>query len=219
MGAYINDEEWRTYAWMLGGLALIVSLGLYIADAFDGPGDSFRYGIFQTVSIATTTGFTTAGYHLWPSFLPVVLLFASFVGGCAGSTGGGMKVIRVLLLFKQGKREVMRLMHPNAHVPIKVGGVPMGDRVMDAVWSFFAAYVALFAVMMLMLMATGLDQVTAFSAVVACLNNLGPGLGEVGANYASLSDVAKWILCFAMLLGRLEIFTLLVILSPAYWRD
>ncbi len=219
MGVYINDEEWRTYAWMLGGLALIVSLGLYIADAFDGPGDSFRYGIFQTVSIATTTGFTTAGYHLWPSFLPVVLLFASFVGGCAGSTGGGMKVIRVLLLFKQGKREVTRLMHPNAHVPIKVGGVPMGDRVMDAVWSFFAAYVALFAVMMLMLMATGLDQVTAFSAVVACLNNLGPGLGEVGANYASLSDVAKWILCFAMLLGRLEIFTLLVIMSPAYWRD
>ncbi|MEM7407202.1 MAG: TrkH family potassium uptake protein, partial [Pseudomonadota bacterium] len=217
--AYLQDEEWRTYALMLIGLALVVSIGLYVADAYDGAGESLRYGIFQTVSIATTTGFTTAGYHLWPSFLPVLLLFASFVGGCAGSTGGGMKVIRVLLLFKQSKRELLKLMHPNAHIPIKVGGVPMGGRVMDAVWSFFAAYVALFALMVLALMATGLDQVTAFSAVVACLNNLGPGLGQVGAHYDNISDLAKWILCFAMLLGRLEIFTLLVLLSPAYWRD
>jgi trk system potassium uptake protein len=218
VGTYIQDEEWRTYAILLVALAVIVSVGLYAADAYSGATDALRYGIFQTVSIATTTGFTTAGYHLWPSFLPVLLLFASFVGGCAGSTGGGMKVIRVLLLFKQGKRELMRLMHPNAHIPIKVGGVPMGARVMDAVWSFFAAYVALFALMMLALMATGLDQVTAFSAVVACLNNLGPGLGAVGANYNGVSDLAKWILCFAMLLGRLEIFTLLVLLSPAFWR-
>ena len=217
--AYSKDEEWRTYALLLLLLALVVSLGLYVSDAYSGAGDALRYGIFQTVSIATTTGFTTVEYHLWPSFLPVLLLFASFVGGCAGSTGGGMKVIRVLLLFKQGKRELMRLMHPRAHIPIKVGGVPMGDRVMDAVWSFFAAYVALFGIMMLALMATGLDQVTAFSAVVACLNNLGPGLGSVGAHYDGISDLAKWILCFAMLLGRLEIFTLLVLLSPAFWRE
>jgi trk system potassium uptake protein len=217
--AYTRDEEWRTYVLLLGVLAIIVSGGLWFADVFGGPTESLRYGIFQTVSIATTTGFTTAGYHLWPSFLPVLLLFASFVGGCAGSTGGGLKVIRVLLLIKQGRREVVRLMHPSAHVPIKVGGVPMSERVMDAVWSFFAAYVGLFAVMMLGLMATGLDQVTAFSAVVACLNNLGPGLGGVGSNYADLGDTAKWILCFAMVLGRLEIFTLLVVLSRSYWRD
>ena len=216
---YVHDEEWRTYVTLLATLGVVVSGGLWLADVFGGLTESLRYGIFQTVSIATTTGFTTAGYHLWPSFLPVLLLFASFVGGCAGSTGGGLKVIRVLLLFKQGRREVVRLMHPSAHVPIKVGGVPMSERIMDAVWSFFAAYVALFAIMMLALMATGLDQVTAFSAVVACLNNLGPGLGDVGASYAALGDTAKWILCFAMVLGRLEIFTLLVVLSRSYWRD
>jgi trk system potassium uptake protein TrkH len=170
------------------------------------------------VSISTTTGFTTSGYYIWPSFLPVLLLFASFVGGCAGSTGGGLKVIRVVLLFKQGKREIMRLIHPNAQVPIKINGASMPGRVVDAVWGFFATYVATFSFMLLALMAMGLDQVSAFSAVAACINNLGPGLGSVGANYADIGDGAKWILSLAMLLGRLEIFTLLVILSPEFWR-
>ena len=126
---------------------------------------------------------------------------------------------RVLLLLKQGKREIVRLVHPNALVPIKLGGMPLQPRIIDAVWSFFAAYVALFAVMLLALMATGLDQVSAFSAVAACLNNLGPGLGEVGAHYANINITAKWILSAAMLFGRLEIFTLLVVLSPIYWRE
>ncbi len=146
-------------------------------------------------------------------------MFASFIGGCAGSTGGGLKVIRVLLLFKQGFSEIVRLMHPNAQVPIKVGGKYMPDRVVDAVWGFFATYVATFSIMLLVLMATGLDQVTAFSAVAACINNLGPGLGQVGLHYGDLSDTAKWILSLAMVMGRLEIFTLLVVLSPGFWRS
>ena len=216
---YSGDEECRVYLGWLLGLGVLVSLVLLATSATVGFGEAFRQGLFHTISIATTTGFTTTDYSLWPSFLPVLLLFASFVGGCAGSTGGGLKVVRMLLLIKQGGREITRLIHPNAQLPIKIGGISLPSRVVEAVWGFFAAYVALFSIMLLALMATGLDQVTAFSAVAACLNNLGPGLGAVSANYGSISDTAKWILCVAMFLGRLEIFTLLVILSPSFWRD
>ena len=129
-----------------------------------------------------------------------------------------MKVIRVLLLFKQAMREMMRLVHPSAQVIVKVGKKPVSDSIIDAVWGFFAAYVAVFVFMMLLLMASGLDQITSFSAVAATLNNLGPGLGDVGANYEGINDFSKWVLCFSMLLGRLEIFTLLVLFTPAFWR-
>ena len=179
---------------------------------------AFHHGVFQAVSIGTTTGYSTSTYWNWPGFLPVMLLFISFIGGCAGSTGGGMKVIRFLILVKQGMREILRLIHPNASIPIKVGEKAMPNRVLEAVWGFFAAYVAAFSIILLLLMFTGLDQTTAFSAVAACMNNLGPGLGDVGAHYANINSAAKWILGFAMLLGRLEVFTLLVILSPAFWR-
>ena len=148
----------------------------------------------------------------------MLLLFASFIGGCAGSTGGGMKVIRFVLLVKQGRREIMRLVHPNAQILVKVGQKTMPDRVMNAVWGFFAAYVGSFVIIMLFLMATGLDQVTAFSAVAACINNLGPGLAAVGANYVEINDPAKWALSFAMLLGRLEIYPFLVLFIPQFWR-
>jgi trk system potassium uptake protein TrkH len=217
--AYLADAEFKTYIFLLCAIAVITSAYLFLSETFKDPLSALRYGVFQTVSISTTTGFTTSGYHVWPSFLPVLLLFASFIGGCAGSTGGGLKVIRVLLLFKQGFSEIVRLMHPNAQVPIKVGGIYVPDRVIDAVWGFFATYVATFSIMLLILMATGLDQVTAFSAVAACINNLGPGLGQVGLHYGDLSNTAKWVLSLAMLMGRLEIFTLLVVLSPGFWRS
>ena len=215
---YIFDSEFKLYAGVMIGVCLVCGIGLcatiYQGDWFH----AFRLGIFQAVSIGTTTGFTTAGFQTWPGFLPVLLLFASFVGACAGSTGGGIKVIRILLLYKQGWREIQRLIHPNAILTIKMGGRPVNDRVVDAVWGFFATYVAVFAVLLLSVMATGLDQVTAFSAVAACLNNLGPGLGDVSAHYGSLTSSAKMILAFAMVLGRLEIFTLLVLLTPTFWR-
>jgi len=200
-------------------VSIICVLYLHFSNTFPLWSDAIHHGIFQTISIGTTAGFTTAEYYNWPSFLPVMLLFLSFVGGCAGSTGGGMKVIRFILLFKQGLREVFRLVHPNAQIPIKVGNKVMEDKVTNAIWGFFALYVASFSFMMLALMATGLDQITAFSALAASLNNLGPGLGDVGANYASINDLSKWILSFAMLLGRLEIFTLLVLFTPAFWRS
>lgn len=217
---YMQDSEVKTYLSILLMVTVVTSVYLYIANVFpEGDfGTAMHYALFQTVSIGTTAGFTTTDYFNWPSFVPVLLLFTSFVGGCAGSTGGGMKVIRVLLLLKQGMREILRLIHPSAQIPIKVGGKPMSPHVIESVWGFFAAYVASFSIILLVLMMTGMDQKTAFSAVAACMNNLGPGLGDVGANYAGVSDTAKGVLAFAMLLGRLEIFTLLVILTPAFWR-
>jgi trk system potassium uptake protein TrkH len=215
--AYVRDSEFKAYMLVLGSVTFITSSYLYITDTA-GFSDAFFDGIFHAVSIGTTTGFTTREYFNWPGFLPVLLIFASFVGGCAGSTGGGMKVIRFLLLFKQGMRELTRLIHPKAKLLVKVGNHPMPDSIIEAVWGFFATYVALFAVMLLLMMAAGLDQVTAFSAVAACLNNLGPGLGDIGANYSTLDDGPLAILCVAMLLGRLEIFTLLILFTPAFWR-
>ena len=215
---YFFDSEFRMYAAVTVGVCLICSTGLSLTLYQDDWAEAFRLGIFQAVSIGTTTGFTTAGFQAWPGFLPVLLLFASFVGACAGSTGGGIKVIRFLLLYKQGRREIQRLIHPNAVITIKMGGRPVNDRIVDAVWGFFATYVTVFAALLLAVMAMGLDQVTAFSAVAACLNNLGPGLGEVSAHYGALSGSVKLILSFAMILGRLEIFTLLVLLAPSFWR-
>jgi trk system potassium uptake protein len=216
---YLRDAEVRTYLSVLGVVAALTVSYLHWTETFETFGASLHHGIFQAVSIGTTTGFTTAEYHLWPGFLPVLLLFTSFIGACAGSTGGGIKVIRFLLLLKQGSREIKSLIHPSAQFAIKIGGRPLPDRVLGSIWGFFAAYVASFALMLLILMWTGIDQVTAFSAVAACINNLGPGLGEVAANYASLNATAKWVLSFAMLLGRLEIFTVLVLLTPAFWRN
>lgn len=214
---YFQDAEVRTYLAALVTVAVIVCALLYQhPQAGVSP---IRDGLFQTVSIATTTGFTTHNFSLWPSVIPILLLLAAFTGGCAGSTAGGIKMIRVLMIYLQGMREVKRLIHPNGVFPIKLNNAPVSDRVVEAVWSFFSVYVIVFLVMVTAIMVIGeLDFVTAFSAVGACLNNLGPGLGDVALNYSSLSPSVKWILMFTMMLGRLEIFTILVLLTPAYWR-
>ncbi len=216
---YVEDPEFRAYMNILGTLVIVVLLYLYVENTYDTFSDTAINGLFQVVSIATTTGFTTTDFSAWPGALPVLLLFSSFIGGCAGSTAGGMKVIRCLLLFKQGRREIRRLVHPNAEMPVKLGTMAVSQRVVDAVWGFFAVYVVLFTAMMIILLATGLDQVTAFSAIAASLNNLGPGLGEVSQGFGSMDNVTKWVCTGAMLLGRLEIFTLLVLVSSTFWRN
>lgn len=215
---YFQDAEVRTLLIVLGLGALVTFVTLVSSHAYE-PNDALRYGVFELVSIATTTGFTTADFSVWPIFLPFLLFFLAFMGGCAGSTGGGLKVIRVLLIYKQGSRELKRLIHPNAIIPIRIGNRPVGDRIVEAVWGFFSVYLMLYIIMTVLLLATGLDFVTAFSAVGACINNLGPGLGEVATHYENISDFAKWVLSFAMLLGRLEIFTLLVLFTPTFWRQ
>ena len=214
---YFQDSELRAFAFILVVLSAIV-IGTLLASGTGTVSQSLVNGLFQTVSIATTTGYTTANYAAWPGAIPVLLIFASFVGGCAGSTAGGMKVIRWLLVYKQGTREITRLVHPNAEIPVRLGRKAVPYRVVDAVWGFFAVYVIVFAVMLAALMATGLDQVSAFSAVAATLNNLGPGLGEVTSGFMTVPDAGKWIAIVAMVLGRLEIFTLLVLITPTFWR-
>ncbi|HSN51545.1 MAG TPA: TrkH family potassium uptake protein [Woeseiaceae bacterium] len=215
---YSRDPEFRAYAFMLLVISLMVIAALLYFDTFGSAGDSIVTGLFQAVSIATTTGFTTSDFSAWPTAIPVLLIFASFIGGSAGSTAGGIKVIRWLLVYKQGVREIVRLVHPSAEIPVKLGNKAVPYRVVDAVWGFFSIYVIVFAAMMLAMMATGLDQVTAFSAVAATLNNLGPGLGDVSKGFMTVSDIGKWIAIVGMLLGRLEIFTLLVLITPTFWR-
>ena len=215
---YTQDPEFRAYTFVLVVMSVLVVSALLYFNTFSAPTDAIINGLFQAVSIATTTGFTTADFSAWPTAVPVLLIFASFVGGSAGSTAGGIKVIRWLLVYKQGVREIVRLVHPSAEIPVKLGNKAVPYRVVDAVWGFFSIYVIVFAGMMLAMMATGLDQVTAFSAVAATLNNLGPGLGDVSSGFMSLTDVAKWISIAGMLLGRLEIFTLLVLVTPTFWR-
>jgi len=221
---YVSDPEFLAYMRYLLVLTAVVIVYLlvspfqHILESEHSLDVTLRRGLFQTVSIATTTGFTTDEFALWPGALPVLLIFASFVGGCAGSTAGGMKVVRWTLLYRQGWREFQRLVHPNAEIPVKLGSRPVHPRVVDSVWGFFAVYVVVFTVLLLIMMMTGLDQATSFSAVAATLNNLGPGLGEVATGFADVSGVAKWAAICAMLLGRLEIFTLLVLVTPMFWR-
>ncbi|MEL0081686.1 MAG: TrkH family potassium uptake protein [Gammaproteobacteria bacterium] len=216
---YFGDAETRAYLFILSIVTFITVCYLLIAKVTPSWGEAFRLGLFQTISIGTTTGFTVTPHHEWPGALPILLLLLAFIGGCAGSTAGGIKVIRALLLYRQGVREVIKVVHPNAMIVVKIGRDVLPGRVIESVWGFFSVYVAVFVFMYLLLATTEPDLVTAFSAVAACITNLGPGLGEVGNNFASVNPVGKWVLCMAMLLGRLEVFTLLVLFTPTFWRQ
>jgi len=216
--SYFQDPEFRFYMTILLSITALVFLGLLVTSHYEDPLLAARHALFETVSITTTTGYGVADFSTWHPFMATALIVGSFVGACAGSTGGGIKAIRVYLMLKQGLREIRRLIHPNSVMIIKLANKAVPDRVIEAVWGFFGIYLFSFCVLMLALLGTGMDFVTGFSAVAACLNNLGPGIGDVAQSYSNISDTAKWILCFAMLLGRLEIFTLLVLFTPMFWR-
>ena len=216
---YWRDPEFRMFIGVQLTLVVICTLVLWFHDVYNSAVTTLNQAFFQVVSMATTAGFTTDSIARWPLFLPVLLLCSAFIGGCAGSTGGGLKVIRILLLFKQGNRELKRLVHPNAVYSIKLGNRALPERILEAVWGFFSAYALVFIVSMLAIIATGVDDFSAFASVVATLNNLGPGLGVVADNFASMNPVAKWILIANMLFGRLEVFTLLVLFTPTFWRE
>lgn len=216
---YFQDPELKVYASLLLGFVILTTIALYLNGTYGTVAESARFASFQVVSVMTTTGFSSAEFSLWPGFIPIMLICIAFIGGCAGSTCGGMKVIRIMLLYRQASREIRRLIHPHAIIPVKIGGRKTSASVMDAVWGFFFLYVASFVMITIALNGVGVDPVTAYAAAAACITNLGPGLGEVSANYASLSSTAKVILSFAMLMGRLEIFTLLVLFTPEFWRN
>ena len=216
--SYFEDSEAKGYLYFLGIACLFVSLSLGFTFGAENLHQNVINGIFQTVSFATTTGFSVTEIATWPDFLPMLLIILSFIGGCAGSTAGGMKVVRWLLVLKQGSREIKRLVHPHAQYSVKLGKKVIDNKIIEAVWGFFSVYSIAFFVLIFLVMLSGVDYTTSFSMIAATLNNLGPGLGDVINNYESVNDFNKWICVISMILGRLEIFTLLVLISPTFWK-
>ncbi len=218
--SYIKDPEWRFYAALVIGFGVIVVADLYLSRVFDSFWLCLRHGLFQVTSIITTTGYATADFEAWPTLPKVILLFCMFLGASAGSTGGGVKVLRLLLLLKHAHRELRRLIHPRAVYAVKLGGRAVPDEVLNKVWGFLGLYLVLFMCGFLALGALGLDLTTSYAAVMATIGNIGPGLGMVGPsdNYAAIPLVGKWILIGCMLLGRLEIYTVIILLMPEFWR-
>jgi len=216
--AYLSDPELKLYLGVMGALIATTCGYLYLSGRFP-LWESVYHGFFQAPSVIADNGLVTVGYPGdWPLFVVFLLLLGSFFGGCAGSTGGAIKAVRFLLLFRQSVREVKLLVHPRASFAIKFGNRTVGERVMTAVWGFYFLYIFAYCTISLGLVASGVDVVTAFGSVAACLNNMGIGLGETSSNFGGLNDAAKWLLTFAMLIGRLEIFPLLMLFYPGFWR-
>jgi trk system potassium uptake protein TrkH len=217
---FTRDPELRLYLALLGAGTALVTISLLVAGNYTSIVDAFRYASFQVVSIQTTTGYATADFDTWTSFAKTLLLGLMFVGGCAGSTAGGMKVARMLVLGKNARLDLRRQLHPRAVLPVKIGGRAVSDQLRVQILGFFFIYVAAFAVATLIVATTDISLVSAASAVAATLNNIGPGLELVGPiqNFAPLAPVAKIVLIFMMLLGRLELFAVLVPLTRGFWR-
>jgi len=212
---YFSDPEFRAYVWWIVALAALVEIFLLTAG-----GGHISDVVFSIVSIVTTSGFTVTDYGQWPPATMLLIFTAMFIGGCAGSTAGGIKVVRVALLFRQGVREVRRLIRPYGIIPMKMGGRGLSHTVAEALWGFFALYMVCYGAIAFLLVASGVNPLDALSATAACIGNVGPGFGNVGpaSNYESLSGAAKGLLTFGMILGRLEVFTLLALLMPEFWR-
>jgi len=217
---YARDAEAGMVMLAMLGSVLMIALYLWWTATYSSFWTALRFSAFNVVSIASTTGFANTDFALWPIFAPLWMLYLSCFATSSGSTGGGMKMIRALVLLKQSFREFTRIIHPRAMVPLKIGGHAVENNLIFAVLAFTLVYGATMVGMSLLLTATGLDFITAFSAVAACINNMGPGLGQVGpaTTYAVLNDFQTWVCTLAMLLGRLELFTLLVVFTPAFWR-
>jgi trk system potassium uptake protein TrkH len=217
--AFWKDSECRFYLLLILALTVLVSMNLY-GKVYDTVGDSLRYGAFQVVSIVTTTGFATADYNQWPAMSQLILLVSMFIGGCAGSTGGGMKCVRILCCCKYCYKELFSLLHPRAVASVKVGGKTVSDDVIRSILGFLALYTGLFVLCSVALSGMGVDLITSISAVAATIGNIGPGLGIVGpvGNYSSIPEMGKWLLAWCMLLGRLEIYTMIIFLVPEFWR-
>ena len=217
---YRRDPEIPFYFGVLALSTGMLTVYLLAQGVFSDVGEALRYVAFHVVSISTSLGLATHDYTLWPMFAQIWILFLGSFVACSGSTGGGIKMMRAMILYKQVFREIVRSLLPNAVRPVRMGRNPVPENILHAVLGFSFMYMVSIVSLTLVLSAAGLELVTAFSAVVACLNNTGPGLGLVGpaSNYQALGDFHKWVLCFAMILGRLEIFTFLVVLTPTFWR-
>ena len=212
---YLKDSEFITYLSIIIGLLIVMVL--YI----EGSGNEkipLQDIIFQTISFVTTSGFTTTSFDTWPAFIVTTLILISFIGACAGSTGGRLKVIRVLLLFKLLKKELLKILHPTAEIPVRINKSPINDDLSGTLYNFFIFYIISYLFLSFLLLLSGLDVATSFSTVASCINNLGPALGDAVYNYSNLNVFSKYILSFAMILGRLEIYTLLIVMTPYFWK-
>ncbi len=214
-----KNPELRVFWTIVVCFALLVTYDIY-GNVYDSITDSLRYAVFQIVSIITTTGYVTADYEKWPAFSQQILLMCMFLGSMAGSTGGAIKIMRFVLLVKHSYLEIFRIIHPHATTVVKLGDMPVSQSVLRSIWGFFALYIGLFAIASLFMSLLGLDMISSISSVATCLGNVGPGLGIVGPmdNYFGIPLAGKWILIFCMLLGRLEIFTIIVLLMPGFWK-
>ena len=210
---YFYDPEIRFFMSILAIIFIICAMISNISTY----GPNLRELAFHSVSMLTTTGFSISNSSEWPFSISFILLIGAFIGACAGSVGGGVKSWRVLIMINHAHKNLMKIIHPNSVISLKIGTKNVNDEVATSVWGFFSIYIISFIILLLFVLITGVDFESAFSAVGACLNNLGPGLGIVSENYANINSASKGILAFAMLLGRLEIFTLLVILTPMFW--
>mgnify|MGYP002640614805 CR=1 FL=1 len=218
--SYRDDYEFKTYAALYLVCVALIVIGLYVAGLDRGIEPTIRSAAFQTASILTTTGYATEDFALWPVALQFLLLTLMFIGGCAGSTGGGMKVARIIVVAKVAYRELLRIAHPRAISPVRMGSEIVGESMVQAILGVVIFFITTFTLSTLAMAAMGLDLTTALSSVAACIGNVGPGLAEVGpaANYFAIPAAGKWLLAFNMLAGRLEIYTVLVLLSPHFWR-
>lgn len=217
--AFWKDSECRFFIALVIVLILAVSFNIY-ENVYQKIGDAFRFGSFQVISILTTTGFATADYNQWPPMSKLILLLCMFIGASAGSTGGGMKCMRIMCCFKYCYKELFHLIHPHAVIHVKIGGKTVSDDVIRSILGFLALYIGIFCICSILLAGMGVDFVTSFSAVAASIGNIGPGLNLVGpvGNYAAIPTMGKWLLIWCMLLGRLEIYTMIIFLVPEFWR-
>ena len=215
LSCYLKDSEFITYLLIILSLLSVFILYVTFSANINIPLHDI---IFQTISFITTSGFTTTQYGVWPDFIMTALILASFIGACAGSTGGGLKVVRVLLLFKLLKKELLKILHPTAEIPIRINRSPINDDLSGTLYNFFLFYVISYLLLSLLVLLSGHDIATSFSTVASCINNLGPALGDAVNDYSNLNLFSKYILTFAMILGRLEIFTLLIVMTPYFWK-
>lgn len=215
LSCYFRDSEFITYMLIILGLILVFALYTTFSSDIN---ITFQQIIFQTVSFITTSGFSTTTYDAWPDFMITALILVSFIGACAGSTGGGLKVVRVLLLFKLLKKELLKILHPTAEIPIRINKSPINDDLSGTLYNFFMFYIISYLLLSFLVLLSGHDITTSFSTVASCINNLGPALGDAVNNYSNLNIFSKYILIFAMILGRLEIFTLLIVMTPYFWK-
>ncbi|WP_341891037.1 potassium transporter TrkG [Variovorax sp. YR752] len=215
-----NNVEVRAFYLVVLGTIALISIYLTVNGVYPDFEQSFRHTVFHVVSIATTTGYASYDYAQWPLFAPLLMILLGCFATCAGSTGGGIKMVRMILLLKQSQRELVRIVHPNVVNPVVIGGSAVSPRVIQSVIAYMMVYGASLVALTMLLLFSGLDVVTAFTAVIACVNNIGPGLGEVGpaVNYGGLSDFQIWVCTFGMLLGRLELLAVLVLFTPQFWR-